>query len=239
MADNFAALKKQMTDSGLAAGTPGWKIVLAAGLKPPTGDKLYGDSDQIAIVKLMKAYNAYGRKSWKWEPSALLKKDNLILGSAKVSYCQGFNNNFAVLAMYAFGMQKGDFTIGRHQGQFITRPSKECIDSKWKGNVRTPSKNISAMGCYKFNDHYWVKWHGANLDVCYNRVFSGPESIVLSALDSADAQLAKDKGYKPNELFKLAKRHPEGDHLVMIKQKGVNNWPEWMIVPEADIPKKK
>jgi hypothetical protein len=139
--------------------------------------------------------------------------------------------------MEVFGLS--DFSLATYKGAFITRPSDECIDRKWPGNVRTQSADFSALNCYKFTDHYWAKWKGTNLDVCFNRVFSGPETVVLSKLEDADSELATDKGYGSFQLFKLANPQRDGDHLAMIKEHGRNGWPEWLIVPEDDIPHKK
>lgn len=237
MPDNtFTALKTRMKDAKLV-GTPGWKIVLAAGLQPPNGDALYGDSDQIALVKLMKSFHKYGQQKWTWVPQAGAGNSALVRGDSSAAYCELFNNNFAFLAAKAFGLT--GFKQGKYEGQFITFPSKNCIDSKWKGNVSTLTKKAAQLNIYKFSAHFWVTWGGAQLDVCFNRAFPGASAVVMSSLTPAAAGLLKSTGYKPDELYKLTKAHAEGNHLVMVKPTTGKTWPQWMIVPEAKIPHKK
>ena len=141
MADKFEALKQKMTDAGLA-GKAGWKIVLAAGLTPPSGDKLFGDSEQIAVMKVMKAFNAYGQQKWKWTQSASSTALNggIVKGGTSSAACGTFNANFRWLCENALGID--GFSNVSHTGHFITRPAKNCIDGGWKGNVKTAAKGF-------------------------------------------------------------------------------------------------
>ena len=114
-------------------------------------------------------------------------------------------------------------------------PGSVCIDSKWVGNVRTSTKAFGSLRCFKFSGHYWVMHGGVNYDVCYDNTFHSISEIIWTRLLQPDQSLVGKGGLGANQIYRLEKPLPEGDHLVMLQQNGPNGWPSWQIVPKAQI----
>lgn len=238
MPSPYDALLQRMDDAGLKNGTPGFQIVKAARLLPPTPntDDVIGDPPAAALRKLMKSYYAYGRARWTWAQSSPSSTSNggLVKGAATACACGAFNWNFKWLAEKALGIQ--GMGVGEDKSQFITVPGGVCIDTKWKGNVSTAKQGVGQLKCFKFQGHYWATHGGVNYDVCFNNTFGSTAEIIWTKLLDPDPKLLAKTHRVKGELYKLAKSIPAGDHLVMTKKNGANAWPEWQIVAAKDVP---
>jgi hypothetical protein len=240
MTNPWAPLDQSMTTAGLQKGMPGWEIVKAAKLLPPTphDTKVFGDSEDAALKKLMAMFYKWGRGHWTWTPSASGGAANggMMKGGANNAACGTFNSNFKWLADKALGikgMGQGQFTT-----HFLTMPGAVCLDTKWKGNVSTPKKGVGELKCFKFSGHWWVTHGGTNFDVCYNNTFGSPSEIIWTKLTAAPGPLLAKTGLDSGALFKLDKALPYGNYLMVVKKNGVNGWPEWQIVHENELPSK-
>ena len=237
MTSPFAALQAQLTSVGLTNATPGWQIVAKAKLLPPKpgSGKLIGDADRAALVKLMKSYYEFGRQRWTWAQSSPGSAGNggLVKGATSAVACGAFNWNFKWLAENGLGMT--GMGTGQDTAQFITVPGGVCIDRKWKGNVRTTKQGFDQLKCFKFQGHYWVTHGGTNYDVCFNNTFGSTGEIIWTKLDAPDAKLLRKSGLPAGALYKLEKKIPAGDHLVMVDKNGPNGWPSWQIATAEEV----
>ena len=160
----------------------------------------------------------------------------MMKGATNAGACGSFNANFRWLAETVLGIT--GFSQGQFIGQFITQPSSVCIDAKWVGNVCTTPGGYATTKSYKFKDHYWAVQGGTNYDVCFNHTFGSSSEIIWSKLSPAATPLLTKTGHASNEIFKLDKALPAGDHLVMIKENAYGSWPAWQIMAAAKIPHK-
>lgn len=234
------AIKQRLLDLNLTEAMPAWKIMTNARFLPatPGSPKLYGDSVEQALKKLMKSFFEYGRQHWRWSQSsgAAASDGGLVKGLVHSAACATFNQNFKWLAEKCLGID--NITSDSVQGNFLTMPGQDCIDAQWIGNVRTTRRPFLDLKCFKFNQHYWVKHGGINYDVCYNHTFVDSREIIWTKLVHADQVLVKKSGLRADQVYKLEKPLPEGDHLVMIQQNGPQGWPNWMIVDKSQVGRK-
>ncbi len=232
-----AAIQALLGAAGVTNGMPGWTILENARLLPPTpgSGAAFGDAPAQALRKTMKAYYEYGRNHWTWAQSAGSAAANggLVKGQIQAVACGSFNQNFKWLAEKGLGIT--GITNGQETGQFLTMPGSVCIDSRWAGNVRTATKTFGALKCFKFSGHYWVMHGGVSYDVCYDNTFHAVSEIIWTRLLPPDQSLVGKGGLTANQLYRLEKPLPKGDHLVMLQQNGPNGWPSWQIVPKAQI----
>ena len=232
-----AAIQNQLGAAGVNNAMPGWAIVEAARLLPPTpvSPNLFGDTDAQALRKLMKAFYDYGRVHWTWAQNAggAAANGGLVRGLINAVACGSFNYNFKWLAENGLGI--AGMGTGQEPAQFLTMPGGVCIDSKWVGNVRSTTEGFPQLKCYKFAGHYWVTHGGVNYDVCYNNTFATTQEIIWTKLLPPDPALVGKGGLAGHQLFKLAKPVPAGDHIFMVQQNGANGWPSWQLATKAQI----
>lgn len=232
-----AAIQSNLSAAGVNSTMPGYRIIENARLLPPLpgSTALFGDTVQQAMRKLMKAYFDYGRQHWTWAQSAggAAANGGLVRGMINAVACGSFNQNFKWLAEKGLGIT--GISNGQETGQFLTMPNSTCIDSKWVGNVRTATQGFDQFKCFKFAGHYWVVHNGVNYDVCYNDTFATPSEIIWTKLLPADPSVFSKSGLASNQVYKLDKPIPAGDHLVMLQQNGPNGWPSWQIVTKEQL----
>ena len=235
------AVKDKLEEAHISNSMPGWIIIDNAKLLPalPGSEAVFGDSVSAALKKLMKSFYDYGRKNFTWTQSAPSSAANggMMKGAAKNAACGTFNYNFKWLAENALGIT--GFSEGVYKGQFITEPGSVCIDSKWVGNVCTKPGGYSDTKAFKFSGHWWVKHGGINYDVCYNRTFGSVNDIIWTKLVPASSEVLKKTGFTKDEVWKLDKPLPAGNHLVMVTRQGYGGFVNWQIFPEDKIPTKK
>ena len=234
----FDTLFMRMHHLGMTKSSPGWQIVVAAKLLPPTPkqDRPVGDNDTAALKKLMKSFYEYGRKNWSWVPSSPGSAANggLVLGKTKAVACASFNGNFRWLAENALDI--AGITLGEHKGGFLTVPGAACIDHKWAGNVRTDAQDFKQFKCFKFTSHYWAVHKGVGYDVCFNKIMQG-KSMWMTLL-APEGQVTASTGLSEGALYKLGKAQRWGDYLLMVEKNGVNGWPEYQICPHDKLPQR-
>ncbi len=231
------AIQAQLAAANVTPAMPGWTIIQNAHFLPPLPGTaaLFGDPVPQALRKLMKAYYDYGRINWTWAQNAPAAAANggLVRGLINAVACGSFNYNFKWLAEHGLGI--AGMGHGQEPAQFLTMPGGVCIDSKWVGNVRTTTEGFSQLKCFKFSGHYWVTHGGVNYDVCYNNTFGVTNEIIWSKLLPAEAKLVGKGGLAANQLYRLEKPIPAGDHLFMVQQNGANGWPSWQFATKAQI----
>jgi hypothetical protein len=232
-------IQNRLRALSITEAMPAWRILQNAWLLPPTPnqDTLFGDTVEQALKKLMKSFFEYGRQHWTWSqtsgPGAA--DGGLVKGVVSNCACASFNLNFKWLAEQCLGIQ--GITPNSYNRQFLTMPGRNCIDSKWAGNVRTATRAFEAVRCFKFSQHHWVSRGGVNYDVCYNDTFASTAEIIWTGLLPADPSVVKKSKLRPDQVYKLEKPLPEGDHLVMLQQYGPNGWPTWQIVDQSQVGK--
>lgn len=228
------AVKQRLRKAGITEGKPGWTIVANAWLLPPTPGS-FGDSILVALQKLMRSFFEYGRQHWTWSQSSprAAADGGLVKGDANIAACASFNLNFKWLAENCLDI-KG-ITPSQHNVQFLTKPGRLCIDSKWVGNVRTNRRTFADLRCFKFREHHWVTYGGTHFDVCYNHTFYTTAEIIWTKLLEPDPRLVGKGGLRKDQIYRLETPHDEGDHLVMIQQQGPNGWPSWQIVTRDQV----
>jgi hypothetical protein len=92
------------------------------------------------------------------------------------------------------------------------------------------------MKCYKFSGHYWVCHGGINYDVCYNNNFTNVAVIIWTKLlPTTNPKLTGLAGLGAQQISKLEKPLPLGDHLIQIQVMGPNGWPSYQIVTEQEL----
>lgn len=234
------ALKTHLEKIKITSGMPGYKILEAAALLPPTpgATKLYGDSDSAALLKVMKSFYTYGRShfSWTTSSSSAGADGGMMKGGTTSGACGAFNANFRWLAEHA--LQIMGWSNGQYIGQFMTQPSSVCIDAKWVGNVCQTKDGYATTKSYKFKDHYWQVHGGTNYDVCFNHTFGSASNIIWSTLSAAPKTVLDKSGWMAADLYKLDKPVPAGSYLLKVKDNAYGSWPNWQIFQEAQIPKK-
>jgi hypothetical protein len=232
-----AAIQARLHNVGVNNAMPAWIIIDNARLLPPLpgAAAVFGDPVPQALRKLMKAFYDYGRIHWTWAqnsgPAAAF--GGLVMGRTTAVACGSFNYNFKWLAENGLGI--AGMGTNQDPAQFLTIPGAACIDSKWLGNVRTSTQGFDQLKCFKFSGHYWVTHGGVNYDVCYNNTFATTAEIIWTKLLAAAPNLVGKGGLGADQLFRLEKPLPAGDHLFMVQQNGANGWPSWQIATSAQI----
>jgi hypothetical protein len=232
------ALQAGLNNHGINNGMPGWAIVSNAMLLPahPNTGALTGDTPAAALGKLMKAFYDYGRLHWTWSQASpgTVANGGLVKGLATNCACASFNGNLKYLAEACGiqGIQQETLTQ-----QFLTVPGGECIDSKWKGNVRSATHGFDLFKCFKFAQHYWLSLGAQHFDVCYNKTFANQEQIIWSRLLPAEDRVLRQTGVPANQIYKLSKPLPSADYLIIVQQQGANGWPSWQLVSTNDLKK--
>ena len=232
-----AAIQALLNAAGVSNVMPGWSIIENAKLLPPLpgAAALFGDPVVQALRKLMQSYYDYGRQHWTWAPQSggAAASGGLVKGATNAVACGAFNLNFKWLAENGLGIT--GITNGQDHSNFLTMPGGVCIDSKWVGNVRNATQGFDQLKCFKFSGHYWVVHGGTNYDVCFNNTFAATAQIMWTKLLAADPSLARKSGLGAQEIYRLEKPLPYGDHLVKVQQLGTNGWPQWQIVSKAQV----
>jgi hypothetical protein len=232
-----AGIQARLTAAGVNNGMPGWRIIENARLLPPRpgSGALFGDLVAQALRKLMKSFYDYGRLHWTWTQSAGVAAANggLVRGMISAVACGSFNLNFKWLAENGLGIT--GITNGQENSQFLTLPGRMGIDSRWVGNVRTDRQGFPELKSFKFQRHNWVVHGGTNYDVCFNQTFATHTEIIWTKLLRPDPQLLARSRLGVQDLYRLEKPLPAGDHLVNIQTQGPNGWPSWQIVRKEQV----
>ncbi|MEZ5356216.1 MAG: hypothetical protein R2762_26575 [Bryobacteraceae bacterium] len=231
-----ALLQAALVQAGINNTMPGWRIVESARLLPPLPNSgaVCGDQPGEALKKLMKAFYDYGRLHWTWSQSSpgAVANGGLVKGLATNCACASFNLNLKFLAELCGvnGIQQATLTQ-----QFLTVPGGVCIDSKWKGNVRTATQGFDLFQSFKFAQHYWLTLNAMNYDVCYNSTFLNQEQIIWTRLLAPEDRVLRQAGVPVNQLYRLTKPLPSAEYLIQVQLSGPNGWPAWQLVSKDEL----
>ncbi len=231
-------LQAALQGAGIQNPMPGWEVVSNANLLAPLPNSgvLFGETPSEALKKLMKAFYDYGRLHWTWSQSSpgTVANGGLVKGLANHCACASFNLNLKYLAEACgiAGIAQGTLTQ-----QFLTVPGGVCIDSKWKGNVRSSTQGFDLLKSFKFAQHYWLTFAGQNYDACYNHTFANQEQIIWTRLLPPEDMVLRRAGVPANQLYKLAKPLPSAEYLIQVQMNGPGGWPSWQLAGKDELQK--